>query len=156
MPGPYLFEAGIPITRHKMRFLLLISLCPLLQAAIDPIKASACVNISNDFILKDTEVGKTIAASKHPQHDTLKRLSVDVLIYCYNHIEAALAMQIAAGLVALDAPQAKLVCKYRKHLFDNKESEISVTDSQQKHSQMIIDAAKSHKTRRPKPKVADL
>jgi hypothetical protein len=59
----------------KMRYLLLIALCPLLQAAIDPVKAEACVQISNDFILKDSEVGKTRAASKHPQHDTLKRLS---------------------------------------------------------------------------------
>jgi hypothetical protein len=65
-------------------------------------------------------------------------------------------MKIVAGQAPLDAPEAKQVCKYRKHLFESKESEISVTDSQQKHSQMIIDAAKSHKTRRPKPKVADL
>jgi hypothetical protein len=139
-----------------MRYLLLFALCSLLQAAIDPVKAEACVQISNEFILKDTEVGKNIAASKHPQHDTLKRLSVDVLIYCYNHIQATLAMKIVAGQAPLDAPEAKQVCKYRKHLFESKESEISVTDSQQKHSQMIIDAAKSHKTRRPKPKVADL
>jgi hypothetical protein len=97
----------------KMRYLLLIALCPLLQAAIDPVKAEACVQISNDFILKDTEVGKTIAASKHPQHDTLKRLSVDVLIYCSNHIQATLAMKIVAGQAPLDAPEAKQVCKYR-------------------------------------------
>lgn len=139
-----------------MRLLLFAVLCPLLQAAIDPIKAQACVNLSNDFILKDSEVGQTIASSKHPQHDTLKRLSVDVLIYCYNHIEADLALGVVAGEGKFDSLQAKKVCKYRKSVFESEKSDISVSDSQQSHAQAILDAVKSHKKRRAQPQATEL
>ena len=139
-----------------MRLFLLSLLFPLLHASIDPIKAEACITLSNDFILKDPEVGQTIANSKLPQHDTLKRLSVDVLIYCYNHIGADLALKVLAGEVKWDGVQAKQVCRYRKSLFLSENSEVEVSEAQRKHSEAILEAVKLHKKRRAKPQVAEL
>lgn len=139
-----------------MQFCLLTVLLCLVSASIDPIKAEACVTLSNDFLVNDAEAAKTIATSKYSQHDTMKKLTVDVLIYCYNHISPDIAMGVIAGQYTLTSPEARSVCKYRKTLFETENNDISLSASQEEQSKLILEAVKSHKKRRPKPQASEL
>ena len=120
------------------------------QGDVDPVKAQACVMLTNDFVIKDGDVANTIKESAYPHHETLKHISIDLLIYCYNHIPSSLALQVLNEELSYKDPQVKEVCKYRKALFAKKDGEIAVGEERLKVSKRILEAGQMNKRKKRK------
>ena len=115
------------------------------EMEIDQERAYACVELSNEFILKGQAVGKDVQASVHPHSDTLKRISVDMVVYCYNHITSDLASRVLTGAVTFKDKEAEEVCKYRKSQLWKKDADLKVPDVQLAVSKRILAASQQYK-----------
>lgn len=112
-----------------------------MEEPLNPLRAKACIELSNEFVVKDPEVAKTISTSAYPHHETMKHISIDMLIYCYNHMTPDLAKKVLKKEISYKDKEAAEVCKYRRSQFTKKDGDITVSDERLNTSKRILEAS---------------